>query len=253
MKIKERQNRILEILRIMQRIVSINELNSILKVSDITVRRDLQELEDKKAIIRTHGGCMLAGRIGMETLYHKRVATNFELKQSIGKRATQEVKDGDKILIDDCSTTFHLSYFLGNLKTISIYTNSLALITEFSRFPNIKLFLFGGIINNQQYSVKGCLTERTIEQIRFDKVFLGTDGISNSGMCYGNNEASARLTQVMLRQGKEKILLCDHTKIGREAYYSLATLDVFDKWITTPIQDDQQLQNFSNKTKLIIV
>jgi len=63
MKIKERQNQILAILRAMQRIVMIDELSKILHVSQVTIRRDLQDLENEKAIIRTHGGCMHAGRI----------------------------------------------------------------------------------------------------------------------------------------------------------------------------------------------
>jgi len=237
----------------MQRIVSIDELSEIINVSNITIRRDLQDLEEKKAIIRTHGGCMLAGRFMMETQYHKRVATNFDLKQPIGQRAAKEINDGDRILIDDGSTTFHISANLGHFKSLSVYTNSLAMISELSRFPNIKLYLFGGVVNDQLYSVEGYLTEDTIEHTRFDKIFLGVDAIDYSGTCFVNKESSARLTQIMLRQGKERILLCDHTKISKEAYYSYATLDDFDKWITTPIADKQQLQYFSKKTNLIIV
>ncbi len=252
MKIKERQAKILEFLRIMQRIVIIDELSKILKVSDITIRRDLQDLEYKKAIIRTHGGCMLAGRIGMETQYHKRVATNFDLKQPIGKRAALEINDGDKILIDEGSTAFHLSSNLSHFKSLSVYTNSLALISELSRLPNITLNLFGGVINNQLYSMEGYLTENSIEQIIFDKIFLGVDAIDRFGTCFANKESSARLMQVMLRHGKEKILLCDHTKVGKDAYFSFATLDDFDKWITSSSTDNHLLNDFKRKTQIII-
>ena len=67
--------------------VHVDELSRILKVSALTIRRDLKELSEQKAIIRTHGGCLLAGRVALESEYHKKVATNFDLKQKIGKRA----------------------------------------------------------------------------------------------------------------------------------------------------------------------
>ncbi len=252
MKIQNRQSKILEILRAIQRIVTIEEFVEILEVSSITIRRDLQELEEKKAIIRTHGGCMLAGRLAMETEYHKRVAINFELKRAIGKRAALEINDGDVILIEEGSTAFHLSTHLSHFKSLSVYTNSLALISELSRLPNITLNLLGGVVNIEQYSVSGFLTESMIEHIRFDKVFLEVDALDTSGVCYENNESVARLAKIMLRQSKERILLCDHTKIGRNAYFSYASLDDFDKWITTPEINTEQLNFFKKKTEVII-
>ncbi len=252
MKIKKRQNRILGILRAMQRIVTIEELTQMLDVSGITIRRDLQDLEETKAIIRTHGGCMLAGRFAIETEYHRRVAINFELKRAIGKRAAQEINDGDVILIEEGTSAFHLSTQLSHFKSLSVYTNSLAMISELSRLPNINLNILGGTVNSEQYSVSGYLTESTIEQIRFDKVFLEVDAIDTSGICYENNDSIARLAKIMLRQGKEKILLSDHTKIGRSAYFSYGSLDDFDKWITTPLTDNELLKRFQKKTEVII-
>ncbi len=252
MKIQNRQVKILEILRAMQRIVTIEEFIKILGVSGITIRRDLQELEEKKAIIRTHGGCMLAGRLAMETEYHKRVAINFELKRAIGERAAQEINDGDIILIEEGSTAFHLSTHLSNFKSLSVYTNSLALISELSRLPNVTLNLLGGVVNIDQYSVSGYITESMIEHIRFDKVFLEVDALDTSGTCFENSESIARLAKIMLRQGKEKILLCDHTKLGRNAYFSYASLDDFDKWITTPEINEEQLKLFRKKTNVIL-
>ncbi len=252
MKIKERQTKIIEILRAMQRIVTIDEFVNILGVSGITIRRDLQELEEKNAIIRTYGGCMLAGRLAVDSQYHKRVAVNFDLKSSIGKRAVKEINEGEVILIEEGSTTFHLSTHLSRFRSLSVYTNSLAMISELSRFPNINLNIFGGIVNSEQYSVSGYLAESNIEQIKFDKVFLEVDAIDVSGVCYENSENIARLAKIMLRQGKEKILLGDHTKVGKSSYFSYASLDDFDKWITTPTMNNEQLKIFSKKTHLIV-
>ncbi|MCK4894022.1 MAG: DeoR/GlpR transcriptional regulator, partial [Calditrichia bacterium] len=145
MKTKNRQNKILAILRAMQMEVHVDELSRILKVSALTIRRDLKELSEQKAIIRTHGGCLLAGRVALESEYHKKVATNFDLKQKIGKRAASILKPGEVILVDDGSTTFHLATNLGSINPLTVYTNSLILVSELSRYPDITLNILGGV------------------------------------------------------------------------------------------------------------
>ncbi len=252
MKIQKRQNKILAFLRAMQREVTIDELSEMLHVSPVTIRRDLHELEKEKAIIRTHGGCMNAGRMAMETEYHKKVALNFDLKQSIGKRAAGEVAEGDVILVDDGSTTFHIAAHLGHFKSLSVYTNSFALIPELKRFPGISLSILGGEVDADRYSVSGYLTEDVIERIRFDKVFLGVDAIDASGRCFVKSESLARLARIMLRNGREKILLSDHTKVGLEEHFSYGTLDDFDKWITTRGIGKKQMEVFNKLTKVIL-
>ena len=251
MKAKDRHSRILDILRAMQRVVMVGELSEILKVSPLTIRRDFQVLVDQKAIIRTHGGCMIAGKAVLETEYHKKVALNFDFKQSIGSIAAAEINPGEVILIDDGSTTFHMVTHLGKYKPLSVYTNSLALITEFSRFPEIKLNILGGTVNSNQYSVSGGITEQVIESIKFDKVFLGVDAISTSGKCYVNNDGMARMSQIMIRSGKKVYLLGDHTKIGASGIYTFGTLSDFDQWITSKGIPSAQLKHFKTMTNIV--
>ncbi len=249
--INKRKNQILAYLRAMQRIVRVDELSQLLQVSPLTIRRNLQELELEKVIIRTHGGCMIAGRTMLETEYHKNVNLNFSLKQSVGKRAAEEVMTGEVILVDDGSTTFHLGTHLGHISPLQVYTNSLALVSELNRFPGIDLSILGGVVNSDGYSVTGFLTEHQIEQIRFDKVFLGVDAIDNNGRCFVKSKKTARLSQIMLRSGSEKILLCDHTKVGHEAHFSYASLDEFDKLITTQGITEETLVKYKTMATII--
>ena len=120
MKTQRRQNKILAILRAMQTEVRVDKLSEILNVSALSIRRDLKELAEEKAIIRTHGGCLLAGRVAFESEYHKKVALNFDLKQKIGKRAASLVKPGEVILVDDGSTTYHLASYLGSIHPLKV-------------------------------------------------------------------------------------------------------------------------------------
>ena len=251
MKPEERQSEILAIMRAIQKEFHVEELASMLDVSPLTIRRDLQQLSRNKTIIRTHGGCLAAGRVSFETEYYKKVALNFELKQAIGKAAAQLVNAGETILINDGSTTYHLAAHLGGKGPLTVYTNSLAMISELSRFEDITLNILGGECNPEFYSLSGGLTEHMIDLLHFNTVFLGVDAIDDRGRCMVGFSAEARIKQVMLRSGNKKVLLADHTKAGSKGYIAYGTLRDFDLWITTPGIQKEQLKEFSEKTHIV--
>jgi len=253
MKRKNRQKNILDLLRAMQEEVQVEQLSGILGVSPLTIRRDLKELAEEKVIIRTHGGCLLAGRAALESEYHKKVAKNFALKQSIGSQAASLIKENEVILIDDGSTTFHMATNLGNISPITIYTNSLVLVTELSRYKGISLNFLGGAINQENYSVSGSLTERILEDISFDKVFLGLDWLDESGKCFTKTPAITKLAQTMLKSSREKILVADHTKVKVDTGFSYGSLADFDQWITTSGIEKQQLEKYRKMTYVTMV
>ena len=248
MKPQKRQNEILSILRAIQEEVQVEQLSDMLEVSPLTIRRDLQQLSLEKSIIRTHGGAIFAGGKLLEKEYYRKVAFNFRLKEAIGIAAAKKVKSGETILINDGSTTYHLASHLGQLGALTIYTNSIAMISEISRFNDIKLYILGGEYNSELYSLSGSLTEQMLESMHIDTVFLGVDSIDNSGQCMVNTIEEARLTKNMLKSGRKKILLADHTKVNQKGYFSYGTLQDFDLWITTPGIDDDKLEKYKKAT-----
>ncbi len=252
MKTKKRQNKILALLRAMQEEVQVDQLSEILEVTPLTIRRDLKELAEEKAIIRTHGGCILAGRVALESEYHNKVSTNFSLKHKIGIKTASLIKANEVILIDDGSTTFHVAANLGSVHPLTVYTNSLVLVTELSRFQEITLNILGGEISQESYSVSGSISEQILENIHFDKVLLGVDWLDEHGKCFVRSAPSARLAQAMLKSGKEIILLADHTKIRVDSGFSYGSLADFDQWITTPGIEKKQLAKFRKMTKVNI-
>ena len=255
MKPEKRQNEILAILHAMQKELSVEELAQMLDVSPLTIRRDLKQLSGDKAIIRTHGGCLAGGRAALDNEYQKKVALNFELKQAIGKTAAKEVKPGEIILINDGSTTFHLSFYMGGLGPLTVYTNSLAMISKLSRYDDINLYILGGEYNSDLYSLNGSITEQMLEMFNFDLIFLGVDAIDDKGRCMVNTLAEARLTQIMLRSGRKKVLLADHTKVGAKSHFTYGTLRDFDIWITTPGMNNKkfiELKKYTHITESVL-
>jgi DeoR/GlpR family transcriptional regulator of sugar metabolism len=246
MRPEERQEEIVAHLRALQSEVGVEELAALFKVSPLTIRRDLEQLERLRAIIRTHGGCVL--RTTVESVYHRRVSHNFKLKQAIGRAAAEEVTSGNMILINDGSTPFHLAAHLGDKKNLSVYTNSMAVVAELTRFSTIQLYILGGQYNSAMHYMGGTMTEQILEGFYFDSVFMGADAVDSKGNCLVADPGIASLTQAMLRRGKRKILLADHTKVeafGHAVYAKLSDLDV---WYTTSGINPTLLNNFRKQT-----
>ena len=251
MKPRQREQQILAQLHALQSELSVEDLATRFNVSALTIRRDLDRLERDKAILRTHGGCVL--RTAVESSYQKKVALNFELKQAIGRAAAKEVKAGDVILLNDGSTPFHLAPHLGRVGRLFVYTTSLAVIPVLSRFPKVRIYILGGEYNTEMFYISGSMTEQTLEALQFDLVILGTDAIDAKGNCLVSDPDIARLTQIMLRRGSRRILLADHTKVGAKAHAVYGRLSDFDIWYTTPEISAPQLRQFSQQTNVKVV
>lgn len=252
MKPEIRQQQLMNRLRAVEREWRVVELARALKVSPLTIRRDLDVLERGGAIVRTLGGCLGLGRT-QNAVYQKRVATQFELKQAIGRAAAREVRAGDTLLINDGSTTFHLASCLGGCGPITVYTNSVAMIGEFSRYANVRLFLLGGEYHRDLYYLGGGLMASVLETIKADTVFLGADGVDARGHCLALNPDVARDARMMLRRARRKILLADATKAGDRAGSVYGDLKDFDLWITTSGIASARLKRLRGMTRISVV
>ena len=232
MKPQIRQQQILARMRAIQKEWKVDELSAAMKVSSITIRRDLESLSRQGALIRTFGGGLIDNRRKLAA-YHERVANNFELKQTIGQAAAKEIRNGAVVMINDGSTTFHLAGRLGHCGKITIYTNSVVMIGEISSFANVRLNIIGGEYHPDYFYLGGSLLERVLETISADIAFIGTDGIGPDGGCYCQDEDTARVARMMMRQAGDSILLADHTKVGRRAPVKFGKLGDFSLWITS--------------------
>ena len=255
MKPFERKKNILNLLRVLQREWRVSELANELNVSELTIRRDLNDLVKSGDIIRTHGGCIAFGDGALSTVFYKQFEQYLELKREIGREATRLIKPGDTILLGDGSTTFQFAAHLDNCPPITIYTNNIAAIQLLKMCPNIRLYLLGGEYDYQfnMLFLKGSLSDRILETLHFNLIIIGTDAISNQGECLSYNEEVARTNQIILRRGDRKILLADHAKAAQSANVIYGRLSDFDLWITSAGIDEEQMLVFKKQTSVSIV
>ncbi|HTZ51861.1 MAG TPA: DeoR/GlpR family DNA-binding transcription regulator [Spirochaetia bacterium] len=250
MRPETRQSEIVTLLRAMQKELRVDELASMLRVSALTIRRDLEQLAAGGRVIRTHGGCIAAGRAALETEYHSKVAQNFELKQAVGRAAAEEVRPGSVVLVNDGSTTFHVAAHLEERAPLTVFTNSIAMITDLGRIPGIELYILGGRYNRELYSLQGSLTEHILEGQQFDVCFIGADSVTPEGQCMVVTPEEASLTRAMLRRARRRVLLADHTKCAEGGYHAYGTLKDFNLWITTAGVPAELLQAYRTMVQI---
>ena len=207
----------------------IRELAKALRVAEITIRRDLNQLAANGLLERTHGGAIKVAPPNPPHPFASKAAVNVKAKQAIARRAAAEINDDDIVFLDCGSTVFHLCPFIKN-KRIRVVTNSIPIVHALQD-GKVNVNLIGGEFDPERQAVHGKMAEYHIEKYRANKAFLGIDGISPNGL-FANSEKEATLTMALVAQSAAAWLLCDSSKIGRETYWQFADIRLVGTVIT---------------------
>jgi len=226
----ERRRIILEELQTKKQ-VSISMLKAMFRVSEVTLRKDLRYLENRKLLIRSRGGAMQAIQVGDDLSVQQRQILNLKLKKSIAKAACKLIKQGDTIIMDSGTTLMQLAQQLNKIKELTIITNALDIALKLSEFENLKLIIPGGIFRKKSYSLVGVNAAENFQMYRADKYFFSADGISSDGVFTSNLE-EGQIAKIIISNAKENIVLIDSTKFDREGIVNFSSLSNIHTVIT---------------------
>ncbi len=215
--------------------VDIKSLATSLNISEITVRRDLNQFAADGLLYRTHGGAMKVNPLGAPHDFVNKAAKNAEAKDNICRAAAGFIDNGDIIFMDCGSTVFRLCQFIKN-KKIKVITNSVPVVFELQN-SLVSINIIGGEFNQEKLAVHGAIANKHIQFYRADKAFLGADGISANGL-FANSELEAEITQAFAACSTQTYLLCDDSKIGKESYLRFAGLEMVNTLITNSVSDE---------------
>lgn len=219
----ERQKKILELLTA-EGAVMVSKLSVELGVTEETVRRDLEKLEAKELLRRTHGGALPMDEGSYELSLEKRKGLNVEAKQALARKAVQYIASGDSVFLDASTTTFYMAKELKNMKNITVITNSIRVINELSGIEGIKLIAIGGMVSNNQ-SFIGAMAENYVSDYFADKMFFSSKGIGDNSIVLEGNEQECCIKQKMVKNSRIRYYLCDKSKIGRVGYMRLTSFE----------------------------
>ena len=223
----ERQEMILEILQECKYITT-HELAEKTFSSYSSVRRDLEELENSGLINRSYGKVELANRNSLLVSYPIRKNQNSEQKNIIAKKAAALIKEGDTVFIDPSSSCSFFAKELFHMKSLTIITNNVEVISFMSQ-SSIDVICSGGLQTSpNRYALLGPIAEETFKNIHADWVVFSARSLTEDGQIYDVHYNETALRKVMLENAEKKLFLCDSSKLGTNSTYyqcSLADID----------------------------
>ena len=233
MLIPERQTRLQQLIA-EKGAIDLDSLVRDLNVSASTIRRDLNEFEEKGLVRRTHGGVIWTGDEPKENprpyAFEQRMAFRIEAKQSIARAARALIRPGETILLDGGTTTFYLAQELLGM-TLQIVTNSLPIASLYQNDDRAELVMVGGVVYPRYGVLLGPSAELMLSHIHATTLFLSPAGVHH-GQLYNQNMLLVQTEKKMMEQSQRTVLLVDSSKFGQQALVKLCDLSAIDTIVT---------------------
>lgn len=215
--------------------IRVEELAQQFGVSSVTIRNDLNVLEQQGLVTRSHGFAVLSSRLVAELSVADKRNAYPEIKQRIGKLAASLLNDGERIILDSGTTTKSIVSHLNDLK-LTVLTNGLDIAMELVNCPNVEIRMTGGVLRKNAMSFSGVMADNNLRHYRFDKVFLGVDGFDLQKGVTTFNEQEAPLNRLMCEAADQVIVMTDSSKFGQYSDFVICQANQIDILVT-----DEQL------------
>lgn len=227
----QRREKILELIR-EDGHAKVMDLSRIFKVTEVTIRQDLEKLEKDGDVIREHGGAYLKNIDLNVRNFSLQNQDNLTEKIMIARKAVELIEDGDIIILDSGSTTSEIAKLINGFNNLTVITNALNIALTLGAQTGINVIVTGGEFKAPTLSLTGQKAADFFQNIHVDKLFLATAGIAlKSGLTYpGISDICVK--RAMIESANEIYLVADSSKIGKNAFASLGALSLINYLIT---------------------
>lgn len=223
---------------------SLPDLVQQLHVSESTVRRDLDSLEESGLIRRTHGGAFYSGPSPNLPHFRQRQEAQWDKKKAIAAVAAGLIDDGDTLLLDSGSTTYELARLLVG-RPLQIVTNSLPVANLFNADANTDLIVIGGYVHARTGAIQGPYANEMLAGLHVRRAIISAAGINDHGI-FNTNRMLVETQQGMMAVADEVILLADSTKFGHQSLAHVCSLDMLQKVVVDCQVSEQWREKVTN-------
>ena len=231
-------------------VVSVKNLKELLHVTDMTIRRDLIDLEKQGLLTRVHGGAHKKVRDGLNEVSHsEKTMLNIEEKKTIAQKCAGLIVNGDTVFIGSGTTTDFIGDYLDG-KDISIVTNSLPIFEKLKDNPNFDLILIGGRYRVKTQTFVGQFANNLLREIKVSKAFIGVNGIDGYNVTTANEE-EGNGNAIILNNAIEKYIVADNSKFDSYSFYTFYRLDNIDAVITDKNLSPKVREKYNSYTSLL--
>lgn len=256
MNIIERHSSIVEIVN-REGSIQISDICDKFDVSDMTARRDLNELDRRGLIRRIHGGAITNFGRSYEPPFQTRSTKNQDIKSAIGLKASELIYDGDSIALDVGTTTLEIVQGLIGKHNLTIITSSLQIanlvVQTLSLETDARLILTGGVVRPRELSMVGSIAERVFEEYHVDKAFIGIGGINIEAGLTEYNMDDAQTKKMLIETAREKIIVADGSKFGVTTFSRVAPLHKINRIVTDKSADHELLEKIEDLGVEVII
>jgi DeoR family transcriptional regulator of aga operon len=228
---EERRREILDALHRDGRVL-VKDLARRFRISQITIRKDLEFLDGQGVIQRTHGGALplRAGAL-LDPTVREKEKLHRKQKMQIAMAASRLVEQGQSVLLDSGTTTMAIARALKGMAQLTVITNALNIAAELAG-TNIDVILTGGMLRKNSFSLVGPLAERTLRQLSADVLFLGVDGFDTKVGLFTPNLLESEVNRAMVEISRRTIAVCDSSKFGRRSLCNIMPVTMVHEVIT---------------------
>lgn len=220
--------------------VSTKELSENFGISTVTVRSDLQKLEDDGHIKKVHGGAVfIEDKISKEIPSSKKEKINLEEKRIISELAQQYIEDGDVIILDAGTTTLEIAKRLKN-NNLTIITNDVKIACTLASNTAVSLIVTGGQIRHDVFTLGGADTINFFDDLRVDKLFLGCDALDWSFGISNRILEEVAVKRAMIKASDKIFAVADHNKNNQRVFAKVCDFDEIDLLITDRLTEEEQ-------------
>jgi DeoR family transcriptional regulator of aga operon len=248
---EERMQGIMKILEIENRVL-ITDLCKMYNTTSVTIRKDLDLLENQGLLKRTHGGAILYKPLFHGLTLNEKEKLNAEEKERIANEAVKMISEGDVVILDSGSTTTQLARKMKNLKGIKIITNAVNIALELAD-SELEIILTGGSLQKNSATLIGPLADYSLKKISADKLFHGVDGVDYEIGLTTPDVIEANTSRIMMERASENILLVDSSKFGRRSLGVICQIKEIDKIITTKKMDKLEVEKLNKMGVDVII
>lgn len=228
---KKRQEQILEVL-LKEESITVAELAELLDVSQVTIRKDLTELEQASKLYRSHGKAIIINPFTFNRSVNEKEKIAVEQKEAIGREAAKLIDKDDSIIIASGTTVHALARNIRPKHRLTVVSASLPASDILSQDENNDIIQLGGMVRHSSLSVVGQYSKQILENCSFSKLFLGVDGIDFDFGFTTTDMREAELNQQMMRASQKVIVLADSSKFGKRGFAKIGNIDDIDLIIT---------------------
>lgn len=199
--------------------LSVEELSRRLGISEVSIRRDLRDLETKGLLRRDHGGAapvepLSYHALSQDSSFQEQIERHADEKRRIGLAAANLINDGETVALTAGTTTTQVARSLLNKRGVKVFTNGVNIALELSRCEGVTVSLCGGVMRGSWFSLVGAQALRSAENVFADKAIVGAVGLHPVHGLTDSHAEESEINRTLLMQARRRIVVADHSKLG---------------------------------------